>query len=64
VAVTKADLPEAAEVQKQLADTTGREVLLISGVTGEGLNRLVNAIAQTLREVKATPQARDVAADR
>jgi GTP-binding protein len=48
VAVTKAELPGAAEVQRQLADTLGREVLLISSVTGQGLNTLVHAIARQL----------------
>jgi len=48
VAVTKADLPDAAEVRRKLADVLGRDVLLISGVTGEGLNTLVGAIAKAL----------------
>jgi GTP-binding protein len=47
-AVTKADLPEGAAVQRQLAEALGREVLLISAVTGEGLNRLIGAIAGAL----------------
>jgi GTPase len=50
IAVTKADLPSARDVQRQLADLTSREVLLISAVTGEGLNNLVGAIAQKLQE--------------
>ncbi len=48
VAVTKADLPGASDVQAELADELGREVLLISAVTGQGLNELVGAIAQAL----------------
>ena len=48
VAVTKADLPESAEVRRQLAALIGSEVLLISAVTGQGLNDLVGRIAQTL----------------
>jgi len=48
VAVTKADLPHAAEVRRQLADVLDRDVLLISAVTGEGLNTLVGAIAKAL----------------
>jgi len=46
VAVTKADLPRAAEVHQELADALDREVLLISAVTGQGLNVLVGAIAR------------------
>jgi GTP-binding protein len=50
VAVSKADLPGAEEVQRKLADALGREVLLISAVTGQGLNTLVGTIAQTLQK--------------
>ncbi|MBN2218065.1 MAG: GTPase ObgE [Pirellulales bacterium] len=50
VAVTKADLPGAAEARVQLAAAIERPVLLISAVTGEGLNQLVAAIAATLEE--------------
>jgi GTPase len=48
VAVTKADLPEAVELRKQLAESLGRDVLLISAVTGRGLNDLVAAVARLL----------------
>ena len=48
VAVTKADLPGGQEVQQRLARELGRQVLLISAVTGEGLNKLVGAIANAL----------------
>ncbi len=48
VAVSKADLPEAETVHRQLADELGRRVLLISAVTGQGLNHLVGTIAQAL----------------
>jgi GTP-binding protein len=53
VALTKADLldKEAAEtVRRRLADDLGRPVLLISAVTGRGLNELVGAIAKALEE--------------
>jgi len=49
VAVSKADLPGAAEVRAALAAALGREVLLISAVTGQGLNTLVGAIAAVLQ---------------
>ena len=48
VAVTKADLPEADDVRQKLAGELGRDVLLISAVTGQGLNELVGAIAKQL----------------
>ena len=48
VAITKAELPEAPEVRDLLAEETGGDVLLISAVTGENLNRLIGAISQEL----------------
>ena len=48
VAVTKADLPGAELIRAQLAATLNREVLLISAVTGQGLNELVGTIAAAL----------------
>lgn len=48
VAVTKADFPDAAAVREQLAAAIDRPVLLISAVTGEGLNELVAAIVKKL----------------
>jgi len=48
--VTKADLPEAEAVRRRLAHRLGRHVLLISAVTGQGLNDLVAAIAQALQQ--------------
>ena len=40
VAVSKAELPVAAEVQAKLAEVVGRDVILFSSVTGQGLDRL------------------------
>lgn len=48
VAVTKADLPGAEMVRRRLARELDRGVLLISAVTGQGLNELVGTIAQRL----------------
>ena len=48
VAVSKADLPEAEDVRDQLSRTLNREVHLISAVTGQGLNTLLGAVAQSL----------------
>ena len=48
IAVTKADLPEADDVRQKLAGELGRAVLLISAVTGQGLNDLVGTIAKQL----------------
>lgn len=57
VAVTKCELPGADQLQSALAVLTGRPVLMISAVTGQGLDRLVNAIAAEL-------SARDIRTDR
>lgn len=48
VAVTKAELPEAATIRDQLAADIGRPVLLISAVTGESLNHLMRAVTEAL----------------
>lgn len=48
VVVTKCELPGAAEVCQLLTDELQREVLLISAVTGQGLNQLTRAIARRL----------------
>ena len=50
VAVTKAELPDAADVRSRLAESTAGEVLLISAVTGQGLNHLTGAVATLLAE--------------
>ncbi len=50
-AVTKAELPGAEEIRQQLSDEIGREVLLISAVTGQGLNQLIQVIAARLQEM-------------
>ncbi len=42
IAVSKAELPDAEQVCKQLAKTTGQEVLLFSSVTGQGLKALMD----------------------
>lgn len=53
IAVTKADLPSAEAVRQRLAAESGSPVLLISAVTGQGLNHLVAAIVRTLEEQAA-----------
>ncbi|MFN7289580.1 MAG: GTPase ObgE [Pirellula sp.] len=48
--VTKAELPGSEDVRDRLAETTGRDdILLISAVTGVGLNKLVTRIADCLK---------------
>ncbi len=56
VAITKAELPGAAAVAERLARATNREVLMVSAVTGEGLNRLIQEILKVLATADA-PEA-------
>ena len=48
VAVSKAELPGAEELRDELETASGREVMLISAVTGQGLDELVRQIAGLL----------------
>jgi GTP-binding protein len=48
LAVTKAELPEAPEVHARLCRELDRPVLLISAVTGQNLNQLVDQVWQLL----------------
>jgi GTP-binding protein len=50
VVVTKAELPNAVEIRQRLMGQLGSEVLLISAITGEGLNQLTAAIVRLLDE--------------
>ena len=45
IAVSKAELPGAQEVQAALAESSGRDVMLFSSVTGAGLDQLLNVAA-------------------
>ena len=51
IAVTKAELP-GGRTASLLAETTGQEVLLMSSVTGQGLNVLTRTIANALANRK------------
>lgn len=50
VAITKADLPGSAEVRDLFEQRLGKDVLLISPATGEGLDRLVYELAERIGE--------------
>lgn len=52
VCVSKAELTGADEVRDKLAAELGREVLLISAVTGQGLQLVVGRVAQMLADIK------------
>ncbi|MCG8586764.1 MAG: GTPase ObgE [Pirellulales bacterium] len=50
LAVTKADLPASQAAAELLSEDLGHDVLVISAVTGEGLNELTRRIAAALAE--------------
>ena len=50
VCVSKAELTDAKDVRDALAAELGREVLFISAVTGEGLQKLVGKAAELITE--------------
>ena len=54
IVVSKAELPGSAEVRDLLAAASDRPVLLISAVTGAGLNDLVRQIDRLLNEQRQT----------
>lgn len=51
--MTKAELPGSAEVYEALRQETGREIILVSAVTGQGLNVLINRVADMLQQRNA-----------
>ena len=52
--VTKAELPDAADVHAALSKELGREdIHLVSAVTGSGLRQLVLRIADLLAEYRS-----------
>ncbi len=52
IAVSKAELPGAEEIRQRLAEATGREVILFSSVTGQGLDRLLQTAYALLQEAR------------
>jgi GTPase len=56
LAMTKCELPGAAEAQARLAADLGRNVLCISAVTGQGLDELLRQIARTLDAPRAAEE--------
>jgi GTP-binding protein len=48
IAISKGELPDAEAAQALLAEEIGKEVLVISAVTGAGLQRLIQEIVARL----------------
>lgn len=57
VAVSKCELPEAADCARELAAELRRDVLQVSAATGSGLRELVQEIAALLRQQSSEDQA-------
>lgn len=53
VAVTKCELPIAEEIHRRLLDESGKEVFLVSAVTGQNLNLLVREVVKQLDEYES-----------
>ncbi len=49
IVVSKSEIPEAQEVHQRLSQEVATQVLLISAVTGEGLNQLIYRIGDELK---------------
>ena len=52
IVISKSELPGSAEIAQQLSEDLGSEVMLISAVTGNGLNRLIQRISHVLEQQK------------
>jgi GTP-binding protein len=48
VIVSKSELPESEEARERLALAVGRDVIAVSAVTGQGLDRLLKAVVALL----------------
>ena len=48
VVISKSDLPDTREVEQKLRDRLDRDVLVISAVTGDGMNRLLHHVTAEL----------------
>jgi GTP-binding protein len=57
VVVSKAELPTSGEIQQRLQEIVDSPVLLISAVTGEGLNVLTGRLVQLLDQLAAVEKA-------
>lgn len=57
LAISKCELPAAAELQPKLAAAAGRDVLMFSSVTGQGLDRLLQAAYTALIEAREVASA-------
>ncbi|MSR80694.1 MAG: GTPase ObgE [Gemmataceae bacterium] len=57
ILISKAEIPESAEVRYRMEKETGKKVMCISSVTGQGLQILVRQVVETLGVLKSTSVA-------
>ncbi len=57
ILISKAEIPESAEVRNRMEQETGKKVMCISSVTGQGLQILVRQVVETLGVLKSTSVA-------
>ena len=57
ILISKAEIPESAEVRDRMEKETGKKVMCISSVTGQGLQILVRQVVETLGVLKSTSVA-------
>ncbi len=57
ILISKAEIPESAEVRDRMEKETGKKVMCISSVTGQGLHSLVSQVVEALGVLKATSVA-------
>lgn len=53
IVVSKSEIPESQEVRDQIAQETGKDVICVSAVTGQGLHQLITKVLQTLKDLKS-----------
>jgi len=60
VCVSKGELPQADQVRQRLQEALGKEVILISAVTGSGLSQLVGRAVEMLAQLQQTERCEQV----
>ncbi len=63
IVVSKSEIPESAEVREQLAKETGKPVLCVSAVTGQGLHQLTGEVVSALKRIKEEREQREAKAE-
>ncbi len=54
ILISKAEIPESGKIRDRMEKETGKKVMCISSVTGQGLQTLVSQVVETLGVLKST----------